>query len=347
MENVKGLLSAQLDNERIFHRIVEDLRSPVTALTREGRSAHGRRSGDYRIFSLVERRMFENGDLQGSVIEAERYGIPQARHRVILLGVRDDLGAVQPGTLKPQARIAASSVLDHMPAIRSGLSQDKDSADKWRKCLRSQVSSRWANSGTCKADGPELSKQLRDVLSAIEPPPGDRGGEYVQGEIGCKYASEWYCDEKIGGVCNHSARSHIKKDLYRYLYAACYAQLHGRSPFLRDFPTDLLPHHVSVDLALEEGGNFSDRFRVQVAGRPSTTIVSHISRDGHYYIHPDPLQCRSLTVREAARLQTFPDNYFFCGPRTAQYTQVGNAVPPLLARQIGQIVLDILLPNCK
>jgi DNA (cytosine-5)-methyltransferase 1 len=129
------------------------------------------------------------------------------------------------------------------------------------------------------------------------------------------------------------------EDLRRYWFAAAYGQIHSESPKLRDFPKQLLPNHANANSDLRP---FEDRFRVQLADSPSTTVVSHIAKDGHYYIHPDPLQMRSFTVREAARLQTFPDNYFFCGNRTEQYTQVGNAVPPLLANEIAEIVSELL-----
>ena len=132
----------------------------------------------------------------------------------------------------------------------------------------------------------------------------------------------------------------MPEDLLRYFYAACYATVHGKAAKLRDFPARLLPKHKNVSLALK-GGYFQDRFRVQLATQPSTTITSHIAKDGHHFIHPDPAQCRSLTPREAARLQSFPDNYFFCGPRTAQYRQIGNAVPPLLARGIADVVAGV------
>lgn len=132
----------------------------------------------------------------------------------------------------------------------------------------------------------------------------------------------------------------MKQDLWRYLFASCFAKAHKRSPTLADFPPGLLPAHKNVAaLATKEKDlAFADRFRVQLRDKYSTTVTSHIAKDGHYFIHYDPKQCRSLTVREAARLQTFPDNYFFMGNKTEQYQQVGNAVPPLLAYKLAEIV---------
>jgi DNA (cytosine-5)-methyltransferase 1 len=315
MENVKGLLSATLDNQRIFQHIVEDLGNPARAVRREGRYIRRRsRSHRYRIFSLVT-SMEVNGNLSDSLLRAENYGIPQARHRVILLGIREDLGRVQPRALTKQTSIPASRVLSDLPEVRSGLSRTEDSPQAWVNNLRDGLSRRWFD-GIVRVGGEKVQKHVKRVLKEIVPPEHGRGGEFMSMTAEPEYASEWFVDPKLDGICNHSTRGHMPKDLHRYLYAACFAGIHSRSPSLKDFPTDLHPKHNNVKQALE-GGNFSDRFRVQLESRPATTVTSHISKDGHYYIHPDPMQCRSLTVREAARLQTFPDNYFFMGPRTS------------------------------
>jgi DNA (cytosine-5)-methyltransferase 1 len=274
------------------------------------------------------------------VIEGEKYGIPQTRHRVILLGLRDDVSA-QPSLLIPVGKpVKAGEVLEGLPRLRSGFSHGDDNQQRWLSMLNRIREMPWLEQVRLKAGDTVLDLMLRKA-EEVRAPRHDRGGEFLECSVKVNYREDWYLDARIGGVCNSATRAHIEEDLYRYFYVACFAEVHGSSPRLSNFPEALYPDHQNVRRSLGHG-NFGDRFRVQVKGSPSTTVVSHIAKDGHYYIHYDPTQCRSLTVREAARLQTFPDNYFFCGNRTEQYTQVGNAVPPLLASQIAGIVYEVL-----
>jgi DNA (cytosine-5)-methyltransferase 1 len=143
------------------------------------------------------------------------------------------------------------------------------------------------------------------------------------------------------GVLNHGARDHMNADFLRYFFCSLWAKAHrgekSPSPNSKYFPRALTPAHENW-----ESGNHADRFRAIEGSQIPLTITSHLRKDGHAQIHYDPVQNRSLTVREAARIQTFPDDYYFEGKRGWQFQQVGNAVPSFLAKQIALHVLQIM-----
>jgi len=350
LENVRGLLSSKVNKINIFDEIVSQLECPEKTLKglKEASNGEPGKSHKYRIVSLVKEPNVDNlfffPEYQPSdyLIHCEKYGIPQARPRVILMGIRDDIQG-EPLLLKPRKEISVYEVLKDLPKLRSGLSKEVDNGEFWKSVLQEGKNMPWYNE--LKKMYPRVYREVVHTLKDLSCPDYDRGSEFISQKNKRKPDGhpffKWVFDKKVSGVCNHSTRGHIAKDLFRYLFASCYANVFEKSPKLKDFPINLLPEHRNIKQALD-GGLFSDRFRVQLQNKPSTTVTSHISKDGHYFIHYDPSQCRSLTVREAARLQTFPDNYFFCGPRTSQYTQVGNAVPPLLANQIAGIVFELL-----
>ena len=129
-------------------------------------------------------------------------------------------------------------------------------------------------------------------------------------------------------VSLHNTRPHNSIDLEIYKRAIeLWNDKHERLKY------NSLPKRLRTHKNIE---GFLDRFKV-VAGNAkySHTLIAHIAKDGHYYIHPDVDQCRSISVREAARIQSFPDNFIFEGPRTSAFTQIGNAVPPIMAKKIA------------
>ncbi|MNU95866.1 Modification methylase HaeIII [compost metagenome] len=137
-------------------------------------------------------------------------------------------------------------------------------------------------------------------------------------------------------VTQHITRPHNLKDLEIYKLAIDKLENGER------LKNNLIPEHLRTQKNVTD---FLDRFKV--VGEEPHTMIAHIAKDGHHFIHPDMKQLRSISVREAARIQSFPDNYYFEGikedqPRTAAYKQIGNAVPPLMAKKIADKIKKTL-----
>ncbi len=335
MENVKGLLSASIEGRSAIRRITEDLSNPGLSIT--GLQDPPR----YRLYSLTQDTRVEDVlDPRIFVVRAEEYGIPQARHRMFIVGIRSDI-KVRPKLLEKLDPPTVRDTIGSLPPIRSKLSKQLDSPQAWLNEIQYLQSPDPNRRNVNAKISEKISSEYRfSNIEETEPPTATFSTAYEIRKPAHKLIQSLY-DERLTVLTAHEARGHMASDLQRYRFAASFAEKKGRSPRLADFPDSLLPNHKNVEIG-RKGKMFADRFRVQLADQVSTTITSHISKDGHYFIHFDPLQCRSLTVREAARLQTFPDNYYFSGPRTSQYHQVGNAVPPMLAKQIAGIVAEVL-----
>lgn len=182
---------------------------------------------------------------------------------------------------------------------------------------------------------------VKDVLDDLPKTKPDR---IIEGEN--KYrtkTNQYLIDSKIREegfniLTQHETRIHNDRDIEIYKEAIrswdkdknrlCYKELASRRP-------ELITHKNTT--------SFTNRFNVIKADTPAShTILAHMAMDGHYYIHPDIKQHRSLSVREAARLQSFPDDFYFEGPRTSQFRQIGNAVPPKMAEQIAKKIKELL-----
>ena len=163
--------------------------------------------------------------------------------------------------------------------------------------------------------------------------PGESSSKYRKRKAS-DYMMETGLRTKDDVLTLHTSRPNKERDINIYKIAIGLWK-EGKRLNYNELPEDLKTHN--------NRSSFLDRFKVVEGDAPFChTMLAHISKDGHYFIHPDINQHRSITVREAARIQSFPDSYFFEGPRTAQYVQIGNAVPPLMAKGIAEGIITEL-----
>lgn len=219
------------------------------------------------------------------ILNADEYGVPQKRRRIILIGKKDAEDFHFPKIQKPAFEFTVQDMIGNLPRLSQGSSA----------------------------------------------PPFKTKGSPRQA------LKETHVADSRFSITQHVARPHTQQDLQIYQRAVRLWDKCGKRLSYEKLPPSLQTHSNTT--------SFLDRFKVVAADLPCHTIVAHIARDGHYYIHPNIEQNRSLSVREAARLQTFPDNYYFEGTkegryRTSAFRQIGNAVPVLLAYRIAEALKE-------
>ena len=190
--------------------------------------------------------------------------------------------------------------------------------------------------------GQHVVQDLLSDLPSLKAGSGiDKYTNYIS--IATEYLKDAGIRNGINVLTQHVARPHTEQDKKIYHIAVNKWKNSKERLNYNDLPDYLKTHNNRT--------SFHDRFKVVAPDlKYSQTVVAHIAKDGHYYIHPDIMQNRSITVREAARLQSFPDDYYFEGikegaSRTAAFKQIGNAVPPLMASIIASQLKNKLLSD--
>jgi DNA (cytosine-5)-methyltransferase 1 len=303
MENVKGMLSAENDDG-------ED------------------------VVDVITGQMADLGyEVTVKLLDSADFGVPQHRERVFFIGNR--IGAENPDMDEWKTHRPPNNEEEKQIKFKTAEGPDEESQESLHAYIDEEE-----KEFPYFEESPDRRVPWNTVTDAIlDLPPVSPNGEtpptqaeeYTMGPVseyqywvrGRPDPDEW----ESRTLYNHECRGHNMRDLTLYKLLG-----EGTSYIIGDIPEEHQPYRSDI---------FPDKLKKQNPKEPSTTVVAHLYKDGHMFIHPT--EARSITVREAARLQSFPDDFEFPVARTHAFKQVGNAVPPLLAQAIATAVRKTVL----
>ena len=311
LENVDGIRSKRDELGRPYlSRIIGDL---------EGKGYH------FTINDQTEQYLRLN---------AADHGVPQVRHRIFLVGTRisgfsmrspasthGDPEAHPDGQLPAgrQRWITLRDAIGDLPKVLAHYTGSNVSLERWQE-LQEENTRRKNGADECPYHDEEFQQHYQRLDQS-----GKAFLDFVAGSHGVL-------------LRYHKARCQQESDIQ--LFEKMPAGATAKDIFEGEEGLRALKELIRYDME-----SFKDKYRKQQWSHPGTTIFAHLERDGNRFIHPDKDQARTFTVREAARIQSFPDDYLFAGAMKSRYRQIGNAVPPLLARAIAGAIHTSLREN--
>ncbi len=307
IENVKGILSKRgRDGEEIINKLTNTLEN---------------------LGYNLKNNKYQNKYM---MLNAADYGVPQTRERVIIIGVKKkwkkiDIPFVEPTHYDPKScgkingsilgllpYVSLYQAIGDLPEVKAKITKTKLTETEISKI--------------------EKLNKYRDSGQDILPINGMKKNQHFKtiDHSGRQFLS-FILNGENAFIHHHTARGQQASDIDLFNHMK---QGETAEKFRKRCP------HLAKKLIKYKMDSFKDKYRKQKWNEPCTTVFAHLEKDGNRFIHPE--QARTLTPREIARVQSFPDDYLFEGPVSHKFRQIGNAVPPLLARQIAKTIYEVI-----
>jgi len=321
-----------------YVRLVEDLK-PTFLVFENVTGITTKKNGDSEAFvDVVADRLQELGyelrfrglppSRRHVILNAADYGVPQIRHRVFLIGNRLGLlNLIPPPSHSPVDRLVPGITLPYV-TLRDAIGDLPPVRSPYTPWGLSEAEREYYRAENTKLNrGSENARYHWNRFHQHYSQVGESGRGFLD------FIRPRSKDELLTG---HVARGHQRSDieLFRSMPEGFSSKQIWKSS---DPEIARLKKLIKYDMH-----TFKDKYKKQAWDRPCSTVFAHMQKDGNRFIHPDSSQARTLTVREAARVQSFPDWFHFAAPGNIRYRLIGNAVPPLLARAIALALLQLV-----